>query len=65
MDKTALETTESVLNHIIANGKAEDSDPRGTYSKAYSEAFTLVAAAQSVVRAEQNLQHVVGAYKAL
>lgn len=65
MEKTALETTESVLNHLISSGKAEDSDPRGTYSKAYSEAFTLVAAAQSVVRAEQNLQRITGAYKAL
>lgn len=65
MDKTALETTESILGHIVASGKGEDSDPRGDYSKAYSEAFTLVAAAQSVVRAEQNLQHIVSAYKAL
>ena len=62
MDKTALETTESVLNHIRFDDKG---DKTGDYGRAYSDAFTLVAAAQSVVRAEQNLQHVVGAYKAL
>jgi len=65
MAATALETTENVLGYTVGCGKAEDSDPKGVYSKAYSEAFTLVAAAQSVVRAEQNLQRVVGAYKAL
>jgi hypothetical protein len=63
--KTPLELTSDILGHIVGCGKAEDSDPLGNYSKAYSEAFTLVAAAQSLVRHEQEYNRVVGAYKAL
>lgn len=62
---SGLQLTESVLNHIITDGKAEESNPHGEYGRAYSDAFTIVAAAQSVVRAEEQLNRVVGAYKQL
>jgi hypothetical protein len=62
--KTPLELTENVLGHIVGCGKAEDSDPHGDYSHAYSDAFTIVAAAQSLVRHEQEFNRVVAAYKA-